>query len=331
MQFIERGLTMKDYLYNEYDLEAAKVLDDFLPDKLFDIHMHISHLQTGPRAQCDFDNYYNDMKTLIGQRELKANALVYPVTKLKEPAERVKSVEFLTTQLDKYRGNVGEIMVFPQDTTDDIKKQLIHPNIRGLKCYHLYAEREKTFDANIEEYLPESAWEVAREKNMFITLHMVKDKALADENNLKYIKAMAKKYPDVVLILAHAARAFASWTAFGTVDELKCFENIWYDFSSICESPAITYILKKIGVKRCMWGTDYPISMFAGKAISLGKSFYWIGEKDLENFAASTPVNARHIGTEEFMAIREAAALSDLKRNDIEDLFYNNALNLMKK
>lgn len=322
---------MKDYLYNKYDLEAAKILDDFLPGKLFDMHMHLSHLPCGPRAQCSFDSYYSDMKTLIGTRELKANALVLPVTALKKPEEREKSVDFLTSQLNEYKENTGEILVFPQDTADDIKKQLTHPAIRGLKCYHLYAEREKTFDANIEEYLPESAWEVAREKNMFITLHMVKDKSLADENNLNYIKAMAKKYPDVVLILAHAARAFAAWTAFGTVDELKGFENVWYDFSSICESPSITYILKKIGVKRCMWGTDHPISMSVGKAISLGESFYWIGEKELKSFAASTAVNARHVGTEEFMAIREAAILSDLTRNDIEDLFYNNAMNLIKK
>ena len=28
--------------YTEYDLEAAKILDDFLPDKIFDAHMHIS-------------------------------------------------------------------------------------------------------------------------------------------------------------------------------------------------------------------------------------------------------------------------------------------------
>ena len=29
-------------LFNKYDLEAAKKLDAFLPDKLFDAHMHIS-------------------------------------------------------------------------------------------------------------------------------------------------------------------------------------------------------------------------------------------------------------------------------------------------
>ena len=40
----------------------------------------------------------------------------------------------------------------------------------------------------------------------------LKDKALADKDNLDYIIKMSKSYPDAVLILAHAARSFASWT-----------------------------------------------------------------------------------------------------------------------
>ena len=87
---------------------------------------------------------------------------------------------------------------------------------------------------------------------------------------------MAKKYPDAVLILAHAARAFAAWTVFDTVDKLAPYENVWFDFSAICEPTAMLYILKKIGAKRCMWGTDYPTSLFEGKAVSIADKFHWI-------------------------------------------------------
>ena len=134
--------------------------------------MHLSHLPCGPRAQCSFDSYYNDMKTLIGERELKANALVLPVTALKKPEEREKSVDFLTSQLNEYKENTGEILVFPQDTADDIKKQLTHPAIRGLKCYHKYSLRRDTQNASIDEYLPTTALEVANKRKMAITLHL---------------------------------------------------------------------------------------------------------------------------------------------------------------
>ena len=54
---------------------------------------------------------------------------------------------------------MAEIFVHPAERVEDIEKRLVHPNIRGLKCYHQLAQREATFNASIGEYLPESAWE----------------------------------------------------------------------------------------------------------------------------------------------------------------------------
>ena len=31
-------MTIKNGIYNSYDLEAATILNDFLPDKIFDAH-----------------------------------------------------------------------------------------------------------------------------------------------------------------------------------------------------------------------------------------------------------------------------------------------------
>lgn len=322
---------MKDYIYNQYDREAAKILDAFLPEKIFDVHMHIAHSPSCGKPLLDMDSYYADMRTLIGGRKLRCNGIVMPTQDLKQPEARTESLAFLVSQLEKYPDSVAEPMVLPHDSAEDIEKMLVHPRIRGLKCYHVYANRDVTFQAGIDEYLPESAWEVANAKKLCITLHMVRDKSLADEGNMKYIKTMAKKYPDAILILAHAARAFASWTAIETVAELASFENVWYDFAGVCESPAMIQILRKIGVKRCLWGTDHPISMQAGKAISLADTFYWISGKDLASFGGATTLHSWHVGTENLMAVRQAAMLTDLTAGDVEDLFYNNAAALFDR
>ncbi len=242
---------------------------------------------------------------------------------LSDLTELAKSHGFLVEELNKHPQNVGEIIVFPGDTVYDIEARLLHPNIKGLKCYCFYAECEDKYEAAIDEYLPESAWEVANQRKMAITLHMVKNECLAHPDNLNYIIEMAKKYPDAVLILAHAARAFAAWTVFGTVDKLADLENVWYDFSGICESPAMLYIIKKVGVSRCMWGTDYPVAAFLGKPISLGNTFAWINER---NFPNGFPL--RHVITEGFMAMRELSILADLGKSQLEDIFYNNAARL---
>jgi len=322
---------VKDYIYNKYDVEAAKIIDDFLPDKVFDVHAHISHIDSKRGGRSSFDMYYEDMKLFMGSKKLLCNGIIFPdKEELKNVNELQKSDNFLISQLEKYPENVGEIIILPHENAEDIKKRLTHERIRGLKCYHVYAGRTDTMNADICEFLPESAWEIAAQRKMAITLHMVKDEALADSCNLQYIKDMAKKYPDVCLILAHAARAFAAWTVFDTVDELKFLENVMYDFSGICESPSMQYIIKTVGCSRCMWGSDYPISMFSGKAISLGSSFYWISGKDIEKFSVDGNLKTWHVGTENLMAVRQACILADVSKTGVEDIFYNNAHRIFK-
>ena len=74
-----------------------------------------------------------------------------------------------------------------------------------------------------------------------------------------------------------------------------------------------------------MWGSDYNVSMMLGKAISLGKSFYWINEEDISSFSKTASKYKRHIIVENLMAVREAGMLSRLSSKDVEDIFCKNA------
>ena len=315
-------------VYKTKDEEAKKILSDFLPNKIFDAHAHIYDKGFAPSingARLDFNKYKEEMsKLLCSPEKLGANLIVFP-----EKSMSVKlSDEMLVSELKVHTDCVGEIIVRPDDTADDIEKRLVHKNIKGFKCYHVFAKREDTWNADIGEYLPESAFEVAEKYGMVITLHMVKDRSLADEENIKYIRKMAVRYPNAKLILAHAARSFASWTGVEAVERVADLENVWFDFSAVCESPAMFQIMKKAGTKRCMWGSDYPVCRPRGKCVSLADGFYWIYESDLKNFQSNTPINDWPIAVEGLMAVRQACLMADLGRKEIEDLFYNNAIKL---
>ncbi len=328
----------QELLYTKDDLDGIKRLESFLPDKIFDVHAHLTNSEFMPSTifpdgslNLDAKTYRKEMTTMLGNPSvLRANFIVFPDKAMGDLNSGMLQLsdQFLTEQLKQEPDWVGEIIVSPGETAEDIEKRLIHPGIRGLKCYHLLADREYTFEANIGEYLPESAWEVANKHKMVITLHMVKEEALANEENQKYICEMAKKYPDAVLILAHAARSFAAWTGIENVDKVAHLENVWFDFSAICETPAMLQIIKKVGIKRCMWGSDYPVCRGRGKAISIADSFYWIYEADIEKFQSKTPIRNWFIGIEGLAAARQLAILADLTPGDVEDYFYNNAMRL---
>ena len=327
----------KQMIYSQNDFEAIKILKNFLPDRIFDAHAHLFNTDFTPSLlksaghglNLDLEKYIEEMTpVLCNPKKLNLNIIGYPDAK----GDIAKSDAFLVEQLNKNPDNVGEIIVKPSDTAESLEKRIaLHPNIKGLKCYHLFAKKTETFQCDIGEYLPECAWEVANRHKLVITLHMVKDLALADEGNRKYIISMATKYPDATLILAHAARSFASWTAIEYVDKIAHLENVWFDFSAVCESPAMFQIIKKAGLSRCMWGSDYMVCRARGKAISLADGFYWIYQNDLDNFTSKTTLKSWLIATENLMATRQACILLDFKEPQIEDLFYNNAVRLFSK
>lgn len=326
--------------YTQYDLNAAKILDDFLPDKIFDAHAHfydgnfMQDMYKGRTPESILpDDYRRDMGPLLGGRQVDFNMITWPDRSMGDPSTgtMVLADQFLVEQLNKEKTSVGEILVVPGETADHIEKRLVHDRICGFKCYHFMSSLKESFQAEIGDYLPESAWEIADKHGLCITLHMVRDSALADPANLRYIQTMARRYPNAVLILAHAARAFASWTGVETVEQLADYDNVWFDISAVCESPAIFQILNKTGTQRIMWGSDYDVSRLRGKAISLGDSFYWIYEQDLDMFESKTTLSFGLIGTENLMASRQACIMAGLTQDEVECVFYRNARNLFCK
>lgn len=331
-------MLVNDSTYTDYDLSAIKVLKDFIPDKVFDVHAHLFDSRFLPNVHPasygavvgDIEAYQKAMAPMLcNPKELRANIIIFPDKAMANNSNGTcaMSDSFLVRELEKSSDNMGEIIVSPHESAEDIEKRLVHPRIRGLKCYHYMNQADVTWNLSIGEYLPESAWEVAQKHKLCITLHMVKDHALADKDNMEYICAMAKKYPDVVLILAHAARSFAAWTAIESVGKIARFENVWFDFSANCESPAMFKIMQKVGVERCMWGSDYPVSAMHGKAISIGDTFHWIYESECDGHRA-LPKKFWLIGIENLMALRQACLLAELSKSDIEKLFYHNAMSL---
>lgn len=322
---------------SQTELDEIKKLEDFIPEKIFDAHCHIYDSSFTPfvhseekfgKSRLDGETYRKNMTPLFANpKVLRANYIIFPDKSMAMQGYDTlkKSDEFLNAELTKDPLSVGEIIVRPFDSADDIEKRLTHKNIRGLKCYHYLAQKDATWNLDIDEYLPQAAWEVAEKHALVITLHMVKEKSVADKENFDYIVRMAKRYPNAKLILAHCARSFASWTIFEAIKELKKYENIWFDFSSICEPVPMMAIMKELNVERCLWGTDAPIAHMRGKAVSFAGSFHWFYESDFLGKQINSPKEFYSVGVESLMATKQACDLLDLSPKKIEDLFYQNA------
>ncbi len=329
-------------LLQKRDLVALERLERFLPERIFDAHLHISPFQIVIPDSHSYwhlseDAYgYDDYLTFFGQlfpfsALLGGNLIVAPHPLLKEDGGKYVSqiLSHLTRELDRHPDCVGEIPVFPSDSVSDIERRLTHDRIRGLKCYHIYSKIPTTTSADIDDYLPESAWQVANARGLCITLHLVKEQSLADPVNLATIQKKASEYPHARLILAHCGRGFAPWTVRESASLLRRFSNIWFDVSSVCEPIAIMDCIRQVGVGRVLWGSDFPVATMRGKAISLSDGFYWLYEDTLRALGEPIPPTDP-IAIEELRAMIDACRLLDLSREDVDRVFCQNALELFR-
>ena len=329
-----------NFILSESDKRVLGKLKDFIPDKIFDFHAHLYHTAYLPdiagqdsifaeRGDLADRAFYERYQCQLhpGIKKLRLNLVSMPDSSMNERpnGNRARCNDFLIEHLEQYPQDIGEAFVLPDDTGDEIKGLLNHPNIRGFKCYHVCAAKKPTWQAEIDEYLPESAWRVAEDRGLCITLHMVKDAALADPGNYTIISEKARKYPNVKLILAHAARGFAPWTVIEGVKGLSEIPNIYFDVSAVCEPTAIFTVVKAAGHERVLWGSDFPVSMLRGKCVSLADTFLWLYWQDLEKLDMPAAADANLVGVENLNALAQACGMLDLNHSETEDIFYNNA------
>ncbi len=223
----------------------------------------------------------------------------------------------------------GQLIVPPLMEVETIRQQVRAGSFVGLKCYHTMADVDgPTFQAPIEAYLPEAHVQLAHEEGLTITLHMVRDRALADPLNQATIRRYCERYPDMRLILAHAARGFNPWHTIEGIQSLSGLPNVWFDTSAVTEAGAFEAIVETMGHERLLYGTDFPVSHMRGRCVAIGDSFHWIYADELDLAEKHVNLQPVLIGLESLRALRLACWRLKLSDQQIEDIFYNNAVAL---
>lgn len=324
-----------EFTYKEYDLQIIDHYRDFLPTKVFDAHMHMYHAGSIPmfqepdsvfcRPYATPECYHTDMDTLLPSvKVLRLNMMP-----MLDPAMADRSNGYLDlgnnhvlTVAKSYPEHVIAPYILPDDTEETIEAFLTFQGVKAFKCYCFGTGKYEWENTTIEEFLPETLLRVANRHKMPVILHIMRPEKLFDEGNRSFINRVLNQYPDVKLVLAHCGCAFPEWTIMESFRSLPKNENLWFDFSAICESVPMLAAIKAVGIHRCVWGSDYPNSMFRGRSVSVGQGFDWLLG---DSFSA---VEKTYIGIENLRAFYHAALLADLDATDIEDIFYNNALTL---
>ncbi len=236
---------------------------------------------------------------------------------------------YVMSQVEDQEDFYANILVSPDYPRERVEAHIESNKVVGFKPYHCYAGNGDTGNCGIEEWLPEWVWALADDRGLLILLHIVKDAALADKNNQKYIREHCEEYPNAKLILAHAARGFHVSNTVNGIASLHGLENAWFDTSAVCEAEAIAAILGEFGPRRLLWGSDFPISSQRGRCVSLGTGFVWITTDQVEWNDVAFFGEPVQVGLESINALFNASDQIGLNEDDLLDVFCNNARRLL--
>jgi len=220
------------------------------------------------------------------------------------------------------QGGVGLALVAPGDDPALAAAWLESRLCRGLKPYFLYGREGDASQCGVEEYAPAWMWELCDRHDAVLTLHLVKDAAVADPANREALLRLSARYPRCRVVLAHIARSF-NWRNARGLAALQDRPNIFVDTSAVTEPEGIKIALATLGPGRVLFGTDYPESHLRGRCVTAGKSAQWIYADAMNNSAMTL------VGIESLRSIREASEQLGLGAAEVGRIFWGNARELL--
>jgi predicted TIM-barrel fold metal-dependent hydrolase len=324
-------------------------LKDFLPQKMLDIHTHV-YLKKNNAPEAP-----NTAKRTVTWPSLVASE--NPIEDLQEtyrlmfPGKDVQALIFGGGHLPQANAYIAEsakktgwpslYYSHPTQTADDLEQQIRAGGFLGVKSYLSLAPKYlPTKEIRIFDFFPEHQLARLNEMGAICMLHIPRDGRLKDPVNLGQIAEIKEEFPKLRLIIAHIGLAYVPEDIGNAFETLDRYPDLMYDFSANCCEYAITEAIRHAGTKHLMYGTDMPILRMRCHRIEENGTYVNLVPPGLYNNAIQDPhlreVSAEEaekitfFAYEELLALKRACQTLGLTKQDVEDIMYNNAMNLIE-
>lgn len=276
--------------------------------EIFDCHIHIGFGQSiVGKKKDDFFVSFEEMIQYLNRFGIQ-KGLIFPFPNPK--ISSIKTNEYIVKCVNKCEEKLYGLLYFSWNEDPEELIQFINPNIVGIGEIHSSFSRRSLAE------IPDTLLEIIKEKKWILLI----DSSISELGHPRHVVKFAKDNPDIPIICAHMARLFHEEIL--VIAEL---ENVYLDISGInilskdsCRlappnlrysslrgaiSPCdiLEYLLRFVGRKKIVWGSDFPFPQFFGGRLN----------------------------SELYFILKEAASLLD--KETYQDIMGNNLKFLLKK
>lgn len=327
-------------------------LKDFLPDKIFDVHCHIAlqeHkkpvvLNPGEKKrtvtwpslvakQNSIEDLQETYRLFFPGKDCKA--LVF------SDAGHSEAINNYVSDASRRSGFPALYYSHPDQSAEEIEQRIREGGFLGLKSYlDLSPKYLPEAEIRIFDFFPKHQLKKLDEMGAICMLHIPRPGRLKDQVNIQQILEIKREFPNVKLIIAHIGRAYTKGDVGDAFTYLTQAPDLMYDFCANCCEYAITELIRNVGPKHVMFGLDLPILRMRTHRIEENGTYinlippglYGDPSQDshLREVSAEEAEKITFFAYEELLALKRASKTLNLSREDIEDIMYNNAADLVE-
>lgn len=320
-------------------------LKNFLPDKIIDIHTHVHTLKYKIPVEIKRTVVWPSLvaRENTGEQIQDMYRLMLPGKEIvplmfgsiRRGQDFKKNNDYVAEMSKKY--NFPALYYSrPEECAQELEAQCKEGNFLGLKSYlSMAVDYIPEKEIRIFDFFPEYQFEVANKNGWIIMLHIPRDQRLRDKVNLAQLLEIDINYPNAKVIVAHIGRAYADSDVGDAFEVLANTKNLLFDFSANTNKSVIQQAIKTFSPKRVMFGSDAPICKMRTRRIIENGTYINLVPKGLYGDESQDPhlrgVEGPEAGTitfflyEELYSFKQAAIELGLTKEDVEDIFYNNA------
>ena len=186
----------------------------------------------------------------------------------------------------------------------------------------------------VEDMIGPEEMAVADEMGLVVLLHVPAAGRLADPEVQKGVRKCAAGYPNANIVLAHCGRCYLPDEMRAAIGAIADLDNVYLDTSMVMDPLVMQIVFDQVDSRRVVFATDLPVARMRGRRVYVMD--HWV-DVVLEGYPASAyrvmsdGIRATFMAWEIVLAIKRAAEVCGLSRAQLQGVFYENGMALLRQ